>query len=82
MAEERKHLGNFEKIFDAIKSSYEGLQGDQSGLDYIGHAMGHLETAADLDEKYSDVWKQYPIVIMFLRMQQHTLRNELRLLRI
>ena len=55
LADERKRLGNFEKLFDAIKSSYEGLQGDQRGLEYIGHAMGHLETAVDLDEKYSEV---------------------------
>ena len=41
------------------------------------HAMGHLETAAELDEKYTTCWNLFRIVIMFLRMQQHTLRNEL-----
>ncbi|OAK75307.1 DNA repair protein RecN [Lederbergia galactosidilytica] len=54
---ERKQLANFEKIYASLKASYEGLQGEKAGLDYIGHAMGHLESAAELDDKYSEAYE-------------------------
>lgn len=54
---ERKQLSNFEKIYESLKASYDGLQGEKAGLDYIGHAMGHLESAAELDEQYSEAYE-------------------------
>ena len=41
--EEKKRLSNFERIHEAVKSSYNALQGEQKGLDWIGLVMGHLE---------------------------------------
>ncbi|MBS4202956.1 DNA repair protein RecN [Lederbergia citrea] len=80
LTEERRRLGNFEKIFDAIKSSYEGLQGEQRGLDFISHTMGHLETAAELDEKYSPIFDTVANSYYLLEDTVATLRNELELL--
>lgn len=80
LAEEKRRLVNFEKIFAAIKSGYEGLQGEQSGLDYIGHTMGHLETAAELDDKYSKVQEAVANSFYMLEDAAAVLRNELEML--
>lgn len=77
LAEERSRLANFEKIFASLKSGYEGLQGEQRGIDYIGHAMGHLETAAELDSSYSDVLDAVTTSYYALEDAVGTLRNEL-----
>ncbi|MCM3111485.1 DNA repair protein RecN [Lederbergia lenta] len=77
LIEEKSRLTNFEKIFDAIKSGYEGLQGEQRGMDYIGHAMGHLETAAELDNNYVEVLDAVTTTYYALEDVVGTLRTEL-----
>lgn len=34
LQEERQEMLNFEKIYEALKNSYESLQGEQRGLDF------------------------------------------------
>ncbi|WP_077213923.1 DNA repair protein RecN [Bacillus dakarensis] len=53
--EEKIRLGNFEKVYDALKLSYSALQGEQKGLDWIGLSMNHLEEAAGLDTAYKEM---------------------------
>ncbi|MBS4209652.1 DNA repair protein RecN [Bacillus sp. FJAT-50079] len=77
LTKERNRLGNFEKLFAAVKSSYEGLQGEQRGLDFIGHAMGHLEIAADLDKEYASVFESVANSYYALEDAAATLRNEM-----
>ncbi|MEI5908136.1 DNA repair protein RecN [Bacillus spongiae] len=52
---EKEKLSNFEKLFDALKTSYESLQGEQKGLDWTGLAMSHLETAAEIDTQFEKI---------------------------
>jgi DNA repair protein RecN (Recombination protein N) len=54
--EEKQKLNNFEKIFDAVKSSYTALQEEQKGLDWIGMVMNNLEIAASLDSSYQTIF--------------------------
>jgi DNA repair protein RecN (Recombination protein N) len=54
--EEKQKLNNFEKIFDAVKSSYTALQEEQKGLDWIGMVMNNLEIAASLDSTYQTIF--------------------------
>jgi DNA repair protein RecN (Recombination protein N) len=54
--EEKQKLNNFEKIFDAVKSSYTALQEEQKGLDWIGMVMNNLEIAASLDSTYQTIY--------------------------
>ncbi|MEK3890791.1 DNA repair protein RecN [Bacillus sp. FSL K6-3431] len=74
---EKGRLTNFEKIFAAIKSGYEGLQGEQRAMDYIGHAMGHLETASDLDDHYVEILDSVATSYYALEDVVGTLRSEL-----
>src|SRR3954453_17530481 len=46
LLEEKKQLSNFERIFEALQASYNALQGEQKGLDWVSLAMGQMEDAA------------------------------------
>ncbi|RBW70616.1 DNA repair protein RecN [Bacillus taeanensis] len=49
LLDEKTKLANYEKLFAAIRDSYHALYGDNKGLDWIGHAMGHLEEVSEMD---------------------------------
>lgn len=80
LEEERKRLANFEKLFASLKDGYEQLQGDQRGLDYIGHAMSILETAAEIDHKYQSIIETVSNSYYMLEDAVSTIRTELDLL--
>lgn len=53
---ERDQLNNFQKIHDALLSSYEGINGEDSGpLDSIGSAMSSMQEIEDLDSDYKQI---------------------------
>ncbi|AKP47739.1 DNA repair protein RecN [Bacillus smithii] len=54
---EKRKLSNYEKLYEAITTSYDGLQGEGKGLDWVGLVMSYLETAAELDSEYEPVYK-------------------------
>lgn len=51
LLEERNRLLNFEKMYEGVKISYNALQGEQKGLDWISLAMNHLQQSAEVDEE-------------------------------
>lgn len=58
LLEERTKINNFEKIHEALQTSYTALIGEKHALDWLSIAMNHLEEAANLDEnlrKSSDI---------------------------
>lgn len=75
--EEKRKLGNFERVFEAIQSSYSALSGEQKGLDWISMVMGHLEDAAGLDTEYKDLYEAVSNSFYQLEDAAHALRNEL-----
>ncbi|MEH7335499.1 DNA repair protein RecN [Neobacillus drentensis] len=78
--EEKKRLGNFEKVFGAIQSGYNGLNGEQKGLDWISLVMGHLEDAASLDNAYKEIYESVSNSFYQLEDAARSLRNELDVL--
>ncbi|MGG3470913.1 DNA repair protein RecN [Neobacillus pocheonensis] len=78
--EEKKKLGNFEKVFAAIQSSYTALHGEQKGLDWIGMVMGNLEDAASLDIAYKEIFESVSNCFYQLEDAARSLRNELDVL--
>ncbi|MFP7297713.1 DNA repair protein RecN [Neobacillus niacini] len=75
--EEKRKLVNFERVFDAVQSSYNALTGEQKGLDWIGMVMGNLEDAQSLDSAYKDVYESVMNSFYQLEDASRTLRNEL-----
>ncbi|WP_335870637.1 DNA repair protein RecN [Bacillus sp. 2205SS5-2] len=55
LAEEKQKLGNFERLFAALKSCYDSMQGEGKGLDWVGLSMSHLETAAEIDSQFEKI---------------------------
>jgi DNA repair protein RecN (Recombination protein N) len=78
--EEKKRLGNFERIFEAIQAGYNALNGDQKGLDWIGMVMGHLEDAAAVDAEYKEIFESVANSFYQLEDLARSLRNELDIL--
>lgn len=53
---ERDRLTNFQKIHDALLTSYNGINGDDVGpLDSIGSAMSAMQEIEDLDTDYKQI---------------------------
>lgn len=77
LVEEKRKLGNFERVFEAIQSSYNALNGEQKGLDWIGMVMGHLEDAAALDSNYKETFETVSNCFYQLEDATHLLGNEL-----
>lgn len=77
LLEEKSKLMNFERIYEAINTSYSALQGEQRGLDWISLLMGHLEVAADLDSSYKEMAENVSNSFYMLEDLAQNLRNEL-----
>ncbi|WP_394137363.1 DNA repair protein RecN [Cytobacillus oceanisediminis] len=75
--EERRKLSNFERIYDSLQSGYNGLQGEQKGLDWIGMVMGHLQDAAELDPAYKEIAENVSNSFYMLEDAARLLRNEM-----
>ncbi|HEY2420184.1 MAG TPA: DNA repair protein RecN [Neobacillus sp.] len=80
LLEEKRKLGNFERVYEAIQSSYTALMGEQNGLDWISMVMGHLEDAAALDSNYKNVFESVANSFYQLEDAGRLLRNELDVL--
>jgi DNA repair protein RecN (Recombination protein N) len=75
--EEKKKLGNFERLYSLFQTSYDAINGDRRGLDSVGLVMGYLEDAASLDSRYQEVYEAISNIFYSLEDMNRTLRNEL-----
>ncbi|EKN63608.1 DNA repair protein RecN [Neobacillus bataviensis LMG 21833] len=75
--EEKRKLGNFERVFESVQSGYNGLNGEQKGLDWVGMTMGYLEDAAALDSAYKEIFESVSNSFYQLEDAARSLRNEL-----
>lgn len=51
---EKQKLVHFEQLYKQLQLSYDALQGEQKGLDWLGMAMSELEQAQEIDPKIKD----------------------------
>lgn len=77
LTEEKRKLGNYERIFSSLQSSYSALQGDQKGLDWIGMVVGYLEDASELDPSYKELHESVSNSFYILEDASRSMRNEL-----
>jgi DNA repair protein RecN (Recombination protein N) len=77
LLEEKRKLTNFERLFDSLQTAYSSIQGERKGLDWTGLAMSHLETAADLDDKYQATLESVSNAFYLLEDAVHHVRNDL-----
>ncbi len=77
LASERKKYMNYEKLFSALKTSYEALQDEHKGLDWIGLVLTNLEEAVQLDDENEELYKIVSNCYYQLEDVAHTLRDKL-----
>lgn len=74
---ERQKLSNFERIYESVQLGYSALQGEQKGLDWISLVMGHIESAAGMNQAYKELYEAVSNCFYILEDAASTLRNEL-----
>ncbi len=77
LLEEKKRLSNFERIHEAVQLSYNSLQGEQKGLDWLGLVMSNLEDAATLNPEYKELAESVSNSYYILEDAARALRGEL-----
>jgi DNA repair protein RecN (Recombination protein N) len=77
LLEEKRKLMNFERLYEALQTSYSSIQGEGKGLDWTGLAMSHLETAADLDSQYQKTLEAVSNAYYVLEDAVHQIRGDL-----
>ena len=77
LLEEKQKIGNYERIYDSIQTSYSALQGEQKGLDWIAMVMDNLQNAADLDPAYKTIAESVANSFYLLEDAARSIRNEL-----
>ncbi|NRG46739.1 DNA repair protein RecN [Bacillus sp. CRN 9] len=80
LIEEKQKLSNFERIFEALQISFNALQGEQKGLDWVGLAMSQMQTASELDSNFQELSESVSNSFYQLEDSMRTLRNELDLM--
>lgn len=53
LADERKKLQNFNRLYERLQIAYDAISGDGHALDWAGAAMSELEDAKEVDEDIS-----------------------------
>jgi DNA repair protein RecN (Recombination protein N) len=77
LMEEKVKIVNFQKIYEALKHSYEALSGEQRGLDWIGLAMSHLDDVASIDPELKEVYETIANSYYLLEDIMYKLRDQL-----
>ncbi|MCO7176605.1 DNA repair protein RecN [Sporolactobacillus kofuensis] len=77
LLEEKRKLVNFEKVFQALKASYEALDGENAGLDLLRQASGNLDAIRDLDPKLEHFSDSVSNGYFLLEEQASAIRNYL-----
>ncbi len=77
LLEEKKRLSNFERIYEAVQSSYSALKDEHKGLDWISFVMGHMEGAAELSPEYKELAESVSNSYYVLEEVAAALRDEL-----
>ncbi|NUK31107.1 DNA repair protein RecN [Parageobacillus sp. VR-IP] len=77
LMEEKVKIVNFQKIYEALKHSYEALSGEQRGLDWIGLAMSHLDDVASIDPELKEAYETIANSYYLLEDITYKLRDQL-----
>jgi DNA repair protein RecN (Recombination protein N) len=77
LMEEKVKIMNFQKIYQALKNSYEALFGEQRGLDWIGLAMSHLDDVTHIDTAFKEAYETISNSYYLIEETAYKLRDQL-----
>ncbi|MFC4617939.1 DNA repair protein RecN [Camelliibacillus cellulosilyticus] len=75
LLDERRKLANFEKIFAAVRTGYEALNGDGKGLDCLRQAVAAMDNVKHLDNELNQMAEAVGSSLYILEEQGHYLRD-------
>lgn len=74
---EKSKYNNFERLFQAINTSYEAISGEQKGLDWVGLALTNLEDTLTVNDEYKGLYDAVSNSFYMLEDVMHTLRDKI-----
>ncbi|WP_078545843.1 DNA repair protein RecN [Litchfieldia alkalitelluris] len=77
LLEEKRKISNYDKIYRALQNSYNALNGEQKGLDWIGLAMSHTEGISDLDDELKLIHETISNSFYMLEEMSYKIRDQL-----
>lgn len=78
LEKERQWFMNYQKISDALSSSYEALQGNEfSGLSQVGFAMNEMDDIQELNQEYRQLYEEIASSYYQLEEASRSLKAEL-----
>lgn len=77
LLEEKMELSNYEKIHEALGSSYSAVSGEQKGMDWVGQAMAYLEQIAEIKSEYKELHENISNCFYLLEETSFSLRSYL-----
>ncbi|MDQ0231914.1 DNA repair protein RecN [Metabacillus malikii] len=77
LLEEKAKISNYEKIYEALQTSYNSLHGEQRGLDWVSHAMSHLEDVGPINPTLKELSEIVSNAYYLLEDLSYQVRNEL-----
>ncbi|WP_085523412.1 DNA repair protein RecN [Tuberibacillus sp. Marseille-P3662] len=77
LLEERTKLANFERLYQGLNQSYDAINSDNKGLDWLRQAMNELEDVQELDKGLKSVYEQVANSFYILEEQAFYLRDQL-----
>ncbi|MGM9926199.1 MAG: DNA repair protein RecN [Bacillus sp. (in: firmicutes)] len=80
LAEEKKKINNFEKIYEGLQTAYQALRGEQTALDWLSVAMNNVNDLADLDEDIKAVSETISNSYYLLEETSLSIRNSYEML--
>ena len=80
LAEEKRKINNFEKIYEGLQTAYQALRGDQRALDWLSISMNSMEDVAELDENTREMSETISNSYYLLEETSVLIRNTFELL--
>lgn len=74
---EKNEISNYEKVYEALQTSYNALHGEGKGLDWIGLVMGHMEDISSINDTLKEMSESISSCYYQLEDLSYQLRNEL-----
>ncbi|RKD25591.1 DNA repair protein RecN [Ammoniphilus oxalaticus] len=75
LVKEKSRLMHSEKLFSGLDDAYMALTAEQASLDWVGLALSHLESIAELDEPLREMFAQTESAFYQLEETARSLRD-------
>ncbi|WP_019241331.1 MULTISPECIES: DNA repair protein RecN [Bacillus] len=80
LAEEKKQINNFEKIYEGLHTSYQALRGEQKALDWLSIAMNQMDELSELDSNAKSLAEAISNSYYLLEETSLSIRNTFEML--